>query len=176
VICASFCPMAIPPIDSEDGRSAPALRCIPTEDRIAFGTDSDDSVTIMARMRLSRIIFTKLYSGEAGGAAIYESCIRVARCFASFVWSPRGSECWAVNPESLRLLQRFRGKCIRIMCRVTRCHTHSETSHLDRCTSRGEVGFCGRPSTSGIIGVPPWGVPWQGHCHGGAGTVAFQVT
>ena len=34
-----------------------------------------------------------------------------------------GSECWVVTAENMRLLQRFRRKCIRIMCRVTRHHT-----------------------------------------------------
>jgi hypothetical protein len=45
-----------------------------------------------------------------------------------------GSECWGVNAENMRLLQRFHRKCIRIMCRVTRHHTrkhHISTEELE---------------------------------------------
>ena len=36
-----------------------------------------------------------------------------------------GSECWVVAAENMTLLQRFRKRCIRIMCRVTRHHTRN---------------------------------------------------
>ena len=48
------------------------------------------------------------------------------------------SECWVVNAENLRLLQRSHRKCIRIMCGVTRHHTRKHRVSTDAlCTSRG---------------------------------------
>jgi hypothetical protein len=93
------------------------------------------------RIRLARIALTKLQEAIFGTRRVALESKKIA--YESLVLSLLlyGSECWVVSAENMRLLQRFHGKCIRIMCRVTRHHTvwHSETSHLDRGTG-GEAG------------------------------------
>jgi hypothetical protein len=86
---------------------------------------SDDSVTTMARIRSARIALTKLQKAIFGTRRVALESKKIA--YESLVLSPLlyGSECWVVSAENMRLLQRFHrpGKCIRIMCRVTRHHT-----------------------------------------------------
>ena len=94
----------------------------------------DDSVTIMARIRLARIAFTKLQKAIFGTRRVALESKKIA--YESLVLSLLlyGSECWVVNAENMRLLQRFHRKCIRIMCRVTRHHTrkhHISTEELE---------------------------------------------
>jgi hypothetical protein len=49
-----------------------------------------------------------------------------------------GSECWVVSAENMRLLQRFRKKCIRIMCRpgVNRHHTRKHRISTEELEAR----------------------------------------
>ena len=98
----------------------------------------DDSVTIMARIRLARIALTKLQEAMFGTrrVALESNLKKIA--YESLVLSLLlyGSECWVVSAENMRLLQvqRFHRKCIRIMCRVTRHHTrkhHISTEELE---------------------------------------------
>jgi hypothetical protein len=100
----------------------------------------DDSVTIhvtiMARIRLARIAFTKLQKDIFGTRRVALESKRIA--YESLVLSLLlyGSECWVVSAENVRLLQRFHRnlRCIRIMCRVTRHHTwkqHISTEELE---------------------------------------------
>jgi hypothetical protein len=85
----------------------------------------DDSVTIMARIRLARIALTKLQKAIFGTRRValeskkitYESLVLSLLLYCS--------ECWVVSAENMRLLQRFHRKSIRIMCRVTRHHTRT---------------------------------------------------
>ena len=112
---------AIPPIKMGDGE-APVV-----EEFKYLGSmlskNFDDSVTIMARIRLARIAFTKLQKAIFGTRRVALESKKIA--YESLVLSLLlyGSECWVVSAENMRLLQRFHRKCIRIMCRVTRHHT-----------------------------------------------------
>ncbi len=115
---------AIPPIKMGDGE-APVV-----EEFKYLGSmlskNFDDRVTIMARIRLARIAFTKLQKAIFGTRRValeskkmaYESLVLSLLLYAS------SSECWVVNAENMRLLQprRFHRKCIRIMCRVAPLH------------------------------------------------------
>ena len=123
---------AIPPIKMGDGE-APVV-----EEFKYLGSmlskNFDDSVTIMARIRLARIAFTKLQKAIFGTRRVALESKKIA--YESLVLSLLlyGSECWVVNAENMRLLQRFHRKCIRIMCRVTRHHTrkhHISTEELE---------------------------------------------
>ena len=74
----------------------------------------DDSVTIMARIRLARIAFTKLQKAIFGTrrvAALESKKIAYESLVLSLLLY--GSECWVVSAENMRLLQRFHRKCIR---------------------------------------------------------------
>jgi hypothetical protein len=120
---------AIPPIEMGGGEApvVPEFKHLGS----VLSENFDDSVTIMARIRLARIAFTNLNLQKA--AAIFKfgtTGRRVALeskkiTYESLVLSLLlyGSECWVVTAENMRLLQRFHRKCIRIMCRVTRHHT-----------------------------------------------------
>ena len=123
---------SIPPIKMGDGE-APVV-----EEFKYLGSmlskNFDDSVTIMARIRLARIAFTKLQKAIFGTRRVALESKKIA--YESLVLSLLlyGSECWVVNAENMRLLQRFHRKCIRIMCRVTRHHTrkhHISTEELE---------------------------------------------
>jgi hypothetical protein len=98
----------------------------------------DDSVTIMARIGLARIAFTKLQRAVFGTRRVALESKKIAYDSELLVLSLLlyGSECWVqvVSAENMRLLQRFHRKCIRIMCRVTRHHTrkhHISTEELE---------------------------------------------
>ena len=73
----------------------------------------DDSVTIMARIRLARIAFTKLQKAIFGTRRVALESEKIA--YESLVLSLLlyGSECWVVSAKNMRLLQRFHRKCIR---------------------------------------------------------------
>ena len=123
---------SIPPIKMGDGE-APVV-----EEFKYLGSmlskNFDDSVTIMARIRLARIAFTKLQKAIFGTRRVALESKKIA--YESLVLSLLlyGSECWVVNAENMRLLRRFHRKCIRIMCRVTRHHTrkhHISTEELE---------------------------------------------
>ena len=81
----------------------------------------DDSVTIMARVRLARRsarIAFKVH--EAAKGYFRDEALESKKiAYESLVLSLLlyGSECWVVSAENMRLLQRFHRKCIRIMCR-----------------------------------------------------------
>jgi hypothetical protein len=66
----------------------------------------DDSVTIMARIRLARIAFTTLQLEKAifGTRRVALESKKIA--YESLVFSLLlyGSECWVVNAENMRLL------------------------------------------------------------------------
>ncbi len=84
----------------------------------------DDSVTIMARIRLARIALTKLQKAIFGTRPVaLESkkiaSSRVTRALDAFVWLGM----LGCSAENMRLLQRFHRRRIRIMCRVTGHHT-----------------------------------------------------
>jgi hypothetical protein len=83
----------------------------------------DDSVTIMARIRLARIALTKMQKAIFGTRRVALESKKIA--YEALVPSLLlyGSECWVVSAENMRLPQRVHRKCIRIMCRVTRHHT-----------------------------------------------------
>jgi hypothetical protein len=112
----------------------------------------DDSVTIMARIRLARIAFTKLQKAIFGTVTTRRRVALESKKIAYVSLVPvlslllYGSECWVVNAGNMRLLpshwQRFHRKCIRIMCRVTRqmSHSESEASHLRVDSDRGTGG------------------------------------
>ena len=72
----------------------------------------DDSVTIMARIRLARIAVTKLQKAIFGTRRVALESKKIA--YESLVlWLLLyGSECWVVSAENMRLLQRFHRKCI----------------------------------------------------------------
>ncbi len=85
---------------------------------------------------IARIAFTKLQKAIFGTRRVALESKKMA--YESLVLSLLlyGSECWVVNAENMRLLQRFHRKCIRIMCRarVTRHHTrkhHISTEELE---------------------------------------------
>ena len=71
----------------------------------------------MARIRLARIALTKLQKAIFGTrrVALESKIIAYEPLVLSLLLY--GSECWVVNAENVRLLQRFHRKCIRIMCR-----------------------------------------------------------
>jgi hypothetical protein len=83
----------------------------------------DDSVTIMARIRLARIAFFKQQEAIFGTRRVALESKKMA--YEALVLSLllNGSECWAVTAANMRLLQRSHRRGIRIMCRVTRRHT-----------------------------------------------------
>ena len=123
---------AIPPIKMGDGE-APVVQEFKYLGSM-LSNNFDDSVTIMARIRLARIAFTKLQKAIFGTRRVALESKKIA--YESLVLSLLlyGSECWVVNAENMRLLQRFHRKCIRIMCRVTRHHTrkhHISTEELE---------------------------------------------
>lgn len=99
----------------------------------------DDSVTIMARIRLARIAFTKLQKAIFGTRRVALESKKIA--YESLVLSLLlyGSECWVVNAENMRLLQRFHRKCAHSDHVQGHSPSHSEASHLDRGTG-GEAG------------------------------------
>ncbi len=123
---------AIPPIKMGDGE-APVVQEFKYLGSM-LSKNFDDSVTIMARIRLARIAFTKLQKAIFGTRRVALESKKIA--YESLVLSLLlyGSECWVVSAENMRLLQRFHRKCIRIMCRVTRHHTrkhHISTEELE---------------------------------------------
>ncbi len=104
--------------------------------------DDSDGVTIMARIRLVRILvaFTKLQRAIFGTVfttrrvALESKKIAYESLVLSLLLYGSDSECWVVSAENMRLLQRFHRKCIRIMCTVTRRHTrkhHISTEELE---------------------------------------------
>ena len=127
---------SIPPIKMGDGE-APVVQEFKYLGSM-LSNNFDDGVTIMARitgsLRLARIAFTKLQKAIFGTRRVALESKKIA--YESLVLSLLlyGSECWVVNAENMRLLQRFHRKCIRIMCRVTRQHTrkhHISTGELE---------------------------------------------
>jgi hypothetical protein len=83
---------------------------------------------------------------ELGARILYDHCVRwgmmphtAGKTVAMYFGQPVVN--LVVTAESMRLLQRFYRRCIRIMCRVTPTHSppHSEASHLDRDTG-GKAG------------------------------------
>ena len=123
---------AIPPIKMGDGE-APVVQEFKYLGSM-LSNNFDDSVTIMARIRLARIAFTKLQKAIFGTRRVALESKKIA--YESLVLSLLlyGAECWVVSAENMRLLQRFHRKCIRIMCRVTRHHTrkhHISTEELE---------------------------------------------
>jgi hypothetical protein len=98
-----------------------------------------DSVTIMpvARIRLARIAFTKLQKATFGTRRVALESKKIAYESPVLSLLSYGSECWVVRAENMRLLQRFQGKCIRIMCRVTRHHTRKH--HISAATEELEA-------------------------------------
>ena len=87
------------------------------------GRNFDDSVTIMARIRLARMALTKLRKAILGTRRVALESKKIACESLVLSLLLYGSECWVVSAENMRLLQRFHRRCIRIMCRVTRHHT-----------------------------------------------------
>jgi hypothetical protein len=125
---------AIPPIEMGD-REVPKGQDVRHLGSM-LSKNFDDSVTIMARIRLARIAFTKLQKAifRVGTRRVALESKKIA--YESLVLSLLlyGSECWVVNAENMRLLQGLHRKCIRIMCRVTRHHTrkhHISTKELE---------------------------------------------
>jgi hypothetical protein len=114
---------AIPPIKMGDGE-APVVQEFKHLGSM-LSKNFDDSVTIMARIRLARIAFTKLQKAIFGTrrVALESKKIAYESLVLSLPSSLYGLECRVVSAENTRLLQRFHRKCIRIMCRVTRHHT-----------------------------------------------------
>jgi hypothetical protein len=112
---------AIPPIEMGGGEApvVPEFKHLGS----VLSENFDDSVTIMARIRLARIAFTNLQKAVFGTRRVALESKKIT--YESLVLSLLlyGSECWVVTAENMRLLQRFHRKCIRIMCRVTRHHT-----------------------------------------------------
>ena len=109
---------AIPPIKMGEGEAPVAQEFKYLGSMLS--KNFDDSVTIMARLRLARIAFTKLQKAIFGTRRVALESKKIA--YESLVLSLLlyGSECWVVNAENLnmpvRLLQRFHRKRIRIMC------------------------------------------------------------
>jgi hypothetical protein len=97
----------------------------------------------MARIRLARIAFTKLqkaifkkkFGTVTRRVALESKKIADESLVLSLLLY--GSECWVVNAENMGLLQRFRRRCIRIMCRVTRHHTRKH--HISESTEPEEL-------------------------------------
>jgi hypothetical protein len=112
---------AIPPIEMGGGEApvVPEFKHLGS----VLSENFDDSVTIMARIRLARVAFTNLQKAIFGTRRVALESKKIT--YESLVLSLLlyGSECWVVTAENMRLLQRFHRKCIRIMCRVTRHHT-----------------------------------------------------
>jgi hypothetical protein len=96
--------------------------------------DESVLVTIMARIRLVRIAFTKLQKAFSGRGALRSARLESKNiAYESLVLSLLlyGSECWGVTAENTRPLQRFHRRCIRIMCRVvTRHHRDTRKHHI----------------------------------------------
>jgi hypothetical protein len=78
----------------------------------------DDAVTIMARIRLARIAFTKLQNAIFGRRVALESK-KIAYESLVLPLLLYGSERWVVAAENIRLIQRFQRRCIRITLATT---------------------------------------------------------
>ena len=125
----------------------------------------DDSVTIMARIRLARILaFTKLHRAIFGTRRVALESKKIAYGSPPALVLPlllygSDSECWVVNAENMRLpkspqVQRFHRKCIRIimMCRVTRHHTRKHHISTEELAAKLPVGIrVTESTTSGIM-------------------------
>jgi hypothetical protein len=128
---------AIPPIKMGDGEApvVPEFKHLGS----MLSKKFDDSVTIMARIRLARIAFTKLQKAIFGTRRVALESKKIAHESLVLSLLLYGSECWVVSAENVRLLQRLHRKCIRIMTMQGHSPPHSEASHLDKGTG-GEAG------------------------------------
>ena len=132
---------AIPPIEMGGGEApvVPEFKHLGS----VLSENFDDSVTIMARIRLARIAFTNLQKAIFGTRRVALESKKIT--YESLVLSLLlyGSECWVVTAENMRLLQRFHRKCIRIMCRVTRHRTKKNQGHGRPSFGRAEERWIG---------------------------------
>jgi hypothetical protein len=100
---------AIPPIKMGDGEpEAPVVQEFKYLGSM-LSEHFDDSVTIMARIRLARIALTKLQKAIFGTRRVALESKKIT--YESLVLSLLlyGSECWVVSAENMRLLQRSTG-------------------------------------------------------------------
>ncbi len=74
---------AVPPIKMGDGEAPVVEELRYLGSMLSKNFDDSVPVTIMARIRLARIAFTKL---EKAFESLEEDCLRVARALAAFVW------------------------------------------------------------------------------------------
>ena len=132
---------AIPPIEMGGGEApvVPEFKHLGS----VLSENFDDSVTIMARIRLARIAFTNLQKAIFGTRRVALESKKIT--YESLVLSLLlyGSECWVVTAENMRLLQRFGASLPQeVHSHHVQGHSppHSKASHLDRGT-RSEAGY-----------------------------------
>ena len=93
-----------PPIKMGDGEASVVQEVKYLGSSSMLSKNFDDSVTIMARIRLARIAFTKLQKAIFGTRRVALESKKIA--YESLVLSlfMYGSECWVESAENMRLL------------------------------------------------------------------------